>query len=354
MSWFRARGPCLKGGYPFEKDTLWQNRVLEIGKTLKFATPIMTELERKSQSLLGIFGGWISAESITSRLNNEVSKIWLLAALFDDSLDKPIVHKPVESDPELENNAMTHLAAFSDDAFGPEKDSNAFEKVSSDGKENSSDEIEGFVQVALLRDNLFHVGSSALQLLVTEEIFRMRPEATAGDMHLLRTCAITDDVLVYIMMKWNIHHCLFDGTAYCREEFQTVMEAADNIGTATWNRRGGWVLPGGVAAYRRRHLNLFWRKTKAENLPESGPMYPGLGGGRLCGEISKLPKSVTGDLQFSFKCIVGALVLALGTDGMWCCLRPLFEEVLVMTPDELREEYRDTSSICRTYKQGKK
>jgi hypothetical protein len=156
------------------------------------------------------------------------------------------------------------------------------------------------------------------------------------------------------MMKWNLHECLFDSDAPAIDAFKEVMEGADNIGLTTWGQKGGWSLPGGVAAFRRRRLNLFWRNAKADSLPENGPMYPGLAGGRLYGKTAKLTEPVVGDLSFSFKCVAGALVLALGTEDTWRCLRPLFEEVLVMTPDELRQEYKDVSSICRTYGQGKK
>ena len=79
--------------------------------------------------------------------------------------------------------------------------------------QNSSDGKTGIYEAALLRDSLFHIGHSGLQLMLTEEIFRIYPEATAGDITFLRTAAADTDVLVYIMLKWNIQNCLFDQSA---------------------------------------------------------------------------------------------------------------------------------------------
>ena len=101
------------------------------------------------------------------------------------------------------------------------------------------------------------------------------------------------------------------------------------------------MLPGGAETFRRRRFDLFGKHSNHLDIPEaSPPVYPGLACGRFCGRKSKLHSAMTDDLQFSFKCIIGALVLALGTDNAWFCLRPLFEEVLVLAPNELREKYK--------------
>jgi hypothetical protein len=77
------------------------------------------------------------------------------------------------------------------------------------------------------------------------------------------------------------------------------------------------------------------------------PRYPGIAGGRLRGQQKKVEEAVTGDLQFSMKAILGALVLSLGMDNMWNCIGPLFEEVLLLDPAELRKEFKEISTICR-------
>jgi hypothetical protein len=46
------------------------------------------------------------------------------------------------------------------------------------------------------------------------------------------------------------------------------------------------------------------------------------------------------------KSIAGALVLSLGLEGMWQIIGPLFGELLLLSAEELRKEYRKVSSIC--------
>ena len=63
----------------------------------------------------------------------------------------------------------------------------------------------------------------------------------------------------------------------------------------------------------------------------------------------KLPVSLTEDLVFSMKSIAGALVLSVGLEGMWQSLGPVFGELLLLTANELREEYCKTSSVVSRF-----
>ena len=307
ISWFRAHGPCLKGGYPFQLDIPWQEQLIKIGTILYCNEGIIKRLEVGCESLLDKLGNLASDGIIAGSLLQERSKILLLTALFDDNLD---------------------------------------------GTNFGAHEMEGLCQVALMRDTLFHVGAYALQLMITEEAFRIFPKATENDLHLLRACAMTDDITVYVMVKAAFDDSLFDSKADCRKNFRQAMAAADKKGMAFWEARGGWTVKGGADEFNRRRARYFPKTSTGQDT--SPLLYPGLAGGRLHGCPKKVDESLTGDLQFSFKAIIGALVLSLGTEAMWCCIGPLFEETLLLSADELRAEYSDTSSICSSSNTAKK
>jgi dsRNA-specific ribonuclease len=301
ISWFRANGPCLKGGYPFQLDIPWQEQLIKIGTILYCNEGAIKRLEVGCESLLDKLGNLASDGIIAGSLLQERSKILLLAALFDDNLD---------------------------------------------GTNFGAQEMEGLYQVALMRDTLFHVGAYALQLMITEEAFRIFPNATENDLHLLRACALTDDITVYVMVKAGFDDSLFDSEAGYRKKFRQAMAAADKKGVAFWEARGGWTVKGGVDEFNRRRARYFPKTCNRQET--SSPLCAGLAGGRLHGCSTKIGESLTGDLQFSFKAIIGALVLSLGTEAMWCCIGPLFEETLLLSADELRTEYSATSSICNS------
>jgi dsRNA-specific ribonuclease len=307
ISWFRANGPCLKGGYPFQLDIPWQEQLIKIGTILYCNEGAIKRLEVGCESLLDKLGNLASDGIIAGSLLQERSKILLLAALFDDNLD---------------------------------------------GTNFGAQEMEGLYQVALMRDTLFHVGAYALQLMITEEAFRIFPNATENDLHLLRACALTDDITVYVMMKADFDDSLFDSEAGYRKKFRQAMAAADKKGVAFWEARGGWTVKGGVDEFNRRRARYFPKTCNRQET--SSPLCAGLAGGRLHGCSTKIGESLTGDLQFSFKAIIGALVLSLGTEAMWCCIGPLFEETLLLSADELRTEYSATSSICNSSNTAKK
>jgi len=52
---------------------------------------------------------------------------------------------------------------------------------------------------------------------------------------------------------------------------------------------------------------------------------------------------VSENLAFSMKSLVGALVLSTGLEGMWCCMYPYFEELLLLSPSEHNMMYGNTS-----------
>jgi hypothetical protein len=56
--------------------------------------------------------------------------------------------------------------------------------------------------------------------------------------------------------------------------------------------------------------------------------------------------------MFSFKSIVGALILSLGVKLTWICIGPLFEELLLLSADELRSEFGTGSTLISSYKAG--
>jgi dsRNA-specific ribonuclease len=289
VSWFRVRGPCLRGGYPFESDVLWQQQLVKIGATLYM---IVDKLHTGYEFAVDILSTVTSADATIKYLGHR-SKIVLLAALFDDNLD--------------DHNQVAR-------------------KEASMNFDEASLFMGELYKVALLRDTLFYIGAYALQLQLSAEAFRLYPEATVGDLHLIRTCALTEDVIVYIMMKCNLHKCLFDSAASSLKKFSAAMKLAEDIGRKEWAKNGGWVLEGGVKEFHRRRTACFAPTGRPNaKMEASDPSYFGLAGGRLHGQGGKkLSQEITSDLQFSFKAIVGALVLSIGTEGMWTCIGPLF------------------------------
>jgi dsRNA-specific ribonuclease len=178
------------------------------------------------------------------------------------------------------------------------------------------------------------VGAYSLQLCITTELYKRYPKATEGDMHIMRACAINDDVVVYIMMKAGIQGTVYRMDPKTINRFQLKMMVADCNGSEVWKARGGWVLNGGVEEYARRRC-----------CGPSVPQYVGLAGGRLHGSKAKLPLDDTKELMFTMKAIIGALVLATGMDSMWQRIGPLFEELLLLSADELTREYGNHSTI---------
>jgi dsRNA-specific ribonuclease len=178
------------------------------------------------------------------------------------------------------------------------------------------------------------VGAYALQLCITNELYKRYPEASERDMHIMRACAMSDDVVVYVMMKTGIQATVYGVDSKTIQRFQLKMMIADGSGSEVWKARGGWILHGGVEEYARRR-----------RCGPSIPRYIGIGGGRLRGEKKKLPLKDTEELMFSMKAIIGALVLSTGVDSMWKYMCPLFDELLLLSADDLTQEYSNHSTI---------
>jgi len=204
----------------------------------------------------------------------------------------------------------------------------------------------------MFRENLFFLGDSALHLALTTECFKRNPSASAGDLHLLRTCLFTDDVLAYLMIKHGIQHFLIDKLAQGPINLPDVIHLSDKKGQENWNAQGGWIF--GLREFRDRWANRWWSgpvETETDH-GEITPMYPGLCGGYLQGKKEREPRWMTCDLAYSFKCIIGALTLSVGVQKMWVLIVPMFEELLLLTPDETRKHCK--SSITKNYSSGKK
>ena len=288
---YDALEPCLKHGYPFDKDVAWRRQVIAIGLVLD-GHQVLPELEAGRKHLIDILFERSQDDAICRLLQTPISRILVLQALLNTESTTS------DSTSELGEVDMQLLSNF--------------------------------------RDMMSLIGAYALQLCITKELALLRyPEANEGDMHVMRACALNDDAVVYIMMKAGIHNMLVNIDPDSIKSFQLEMMVADSKGAEVWRNRGGWILEGGVKEYTRRCVG-----PNAHSLP----MYPGLAG-RLYGHKTKLPPEITYDLMFAMKAVVGALVLSVGVDTMWRSIGPLFEEALLLSAEELKKEYPHLSNI---------
>jgi dsRNA-specific ribonuclease len=259
-----------------------------------------------------------SLDTIQSVLSSQSAKIMLMCALFDDNLD--------EGNESTKSPALTRKASI-DSSY-------SFESLGDVSLHSSFMEM-GLHRPALFRDNLSFIGSYSLQFCVTNELFGRYPESQEGGLSLLRQCSLTADAVVYIMMQAGLHLFLYDQDARCIQRFAKEMNTADAIGRRIWKDKGGWILAGGEKEFSRRWKHPHWPTPT----PKPVPCYPGLVAGRLVGRNQTLQAAITGDLVFSFKAIIGALVLSLGVNGMWQIIGPLFEETMLLSEKELRVEF---------------
>jgi len=321
LPFFKASGPCIKSGYPFNQDKAWRRQLVQIGTTLYCEHEVINKLETGWLDLVGNIFSMSSLDRHRLLMEKQKAKILLLCSLFNDS-----------------------LSDISEDGSLRRMDSSSFTSTSmeSDLSSNPDSAVtpeSGLIRIALLRDTIFMVGHSGLHLAITKELFNMYPDANDADLSLMRSCATSDDVMAYIMVKSGFHESLYHQNTRPERRFVSELGAAEDLGRKVWNRRFGWILKGGKQEYARRCAFLSFP------MPQGLPRYCGLAGGRLYGHKSKLPDSLTEDLVFSMKAIAGALVLSLGLEGMWQSLGPLFGELLLLSADELRKEYRKNSSI---------
>jgi len=209
----------------------------------------------------------------------------------------------------------------------------------------------GLGSFSSLRDKIFHVGNAALQLSIVSEIYHLYPTCTSGDMHLMKVVLMSHDSLAYIFVKSRFHECLFDTYADATIIMQDYMKESDLLGSKEWAKHDGWKISGGLGEFRRR-IEQYYGDDGCSEMAR--PQYMGLAAGRLWGHTNKLPDAASDDLQFSMKCVVGALVLAFGVNDAWDILRPFFLELMLLSPEELRTSYMGVSDLVSCYKKGKK
>jgi dsRNA-specific ribonuclease len=333
---FKIFGPCLRVGYPFEMDVQWENRMDSIQTVVESCDATLLRLNKGFEIVRDKLSALSNrrAMSIPRLLEKREARALVLCALFDDSLDDIDIFNGSSPDDGAASNGRRNQLV---------------DEHKTDGKTNMAT-VGDFLELALVRDNLYQVGVYGLQLMVTDEIFRRHPGAKPGDLHLLRTCVIADDVIVYVMIKAGIHRGLFDQASPNISDLESKIAIADIQGLSFWRERGGWLLDGGIDAFWHRCAQ-FCANPDGQRDGQT-PQYPGLLGGRLFGESQKLPKSLTNELMFSFKSIVGALILSLGVKLTWICIGPLFEELLLLSADELRSEFGTGSTLISSYKAG--
>jgi hypothetical protein len=203
----------------------------------------------------------------------------------------------------------------------------------------------GLESLAILRDKLFHAGHATLLLSLVKEIYHHHA-ATSGDIHFAKLCILSDDTLSYILIKNGIHTCLYDKENDTAATFLSYMKSAELLGNRVWEENHGWIV-GGLTEFHRRvkfmsngsiHLDM--------------PRYAGLAAGRLYGHKEFVGKEITDDLMFSMKTIVGAFCLSLGADDAWLLLRPLFLELLLLSPDEMRKAFCNVSDLAAKCAKG--
>jgi len=291
-SWFAAKSSCVDCGYAFHLDTNWDSTLGRMEASLSAAKDVLWILQEGRKGLLKVLNLRDTSSSLQEQLESQRAKLLLHCALYDDSNPN---EKQLES-------------------------------------------------CAIFRDTLFRVGHEALYLSVSHELYQRYPNASERDMTVQRLSAMSHDVVTYIVFKAGIHRFFFDQTTTALIKFHAIMEEADRLGRDLWSNNNshndndeGWIL--GLDEFNKRSGNQ-----------EQKPRYMGIGGGRLLGQKQRLDDSIVEDFNFSMKTIAGALVLAIGMDGMWSCLGPLWEETLLLTAEEIRYHFGSCpSSAIATY-----
>jgi len=304
-SWFAGEGTCLTEGYPLNANSGWAAELTKIEDILQRKHGIISTLQTKAAEICHLLSKQANCQDRMKifRLDPTASLL-LHCALFDDSLD-----------------------------------------------EEYNSETRGLESFANLRDKIFHVGNAALQLSIISEIYHLYPTNTSGDIHLMKVALMSHDSLAYIFVKNGLHECLFDTNADAHILMQGYMEESDLLGAKVWANNDGWMIPGGLDEFHRR-VQQYYGDGMCKKL--ACPQYMGLAAGRLWGHGQKLEGKASEDLQFSMKCIVGALTLTFGLRDAWDMLRPLFLELTLMSPEELRTSYKGVSDLTSNYKKGKK
>jgi dsRNA-specific ribonuclease len=219
---FSIFGPCLRVGYPFEMDLQWANRLSSIQTVVASSDTVFSRLNEGFRmvrdKLLSVLLE-SSVMPIRRLLEKREVRALVFCALFDDSLDGISSYRSGSPD----GTSKSHRGRTFDDRFA------SVEENRTDGRSDIVETLGGFLELALVRDNLYYVGAYGLQLMVTDAIFRRYPGATPGDLHLLRVCAIGNDIIVYVMIKAGIHLALFDQTSSNVSELESEIVIAGTI-----------------------------------------------------------------------------------------------------------------------------
>jgi dsRNA-specific ribonuclease len=305
IGWFVAKGTCLKEGFPFKKHPRWVDELERIQEIMNSYPDIYSTLQRNTTGFREMLASRTNLRGHIEMMKlDSIALLLTHSALFDDSLD---------------DNHYNY-----------------------DGSDRSDLE-----KIAQLRDKIFNVGNATLQLSIVTEIYHLYPESTSGDFQLMKSALMSHDALAYIMVKNGFQKYLFDADADAISIMQDYVKEADLVGGKEWTKNGGWTIPGGIEEFHKRiHLRgggvLFH------------PQYMGLAAGRLMGHRKKLPVEASEDLQFSMKCVVGAIALIFGVHDAWDLLRPFFLELLVLSPEEMRTCFMGVSDLASNYQKGKR
>jgi dsRNA-specific ribonuclease len=322
QNWLTA--PCLRSGFPFRSDPSWRSTLEDISTILLDESVVKGQLLSRLVALMRVMGQTTDDFKTKGRWRDH-EVVLFLAALF--------------------NHDHEGLQLSADEEGMGEDDS-----MASAASRHSAHLPEGLCRVALLRDTLHCVGANAIKMIITEEAFSRYPNATAGDLFLLQRCALCNDVLAYILVKGGMHQCLLDEKSKHLTKFLEQIADADTIGRGLWGQRKGWILPSGIKGYRQR-CRTYGRQ--ADNFLFAGPRYPGIAGTVLYSKSTNGAKVELPDLIFGFNSILGAMVLCFGVEKTWQYVGPFMEEALLLSPEEIRREYRNVSSFVKNNHRGK-
>lgn len=302
--WFLPSHPCLIDGYDLDSDPAWGIQINAVKDILDSSI-------------------YVSSSTLFNGVDNLVRLLKDMS--FETALEVP--NEP--NDKNVSKRKILLSCALFDDSL-------------KDYDEDNMNEIPS-IRLARVRENLFFVGDAALNLSIATECYRRYPDASAGDLHILRHCCIGDIIIAYLMMKHKVNTFLYDQDADYGF-LASLVNHFDEEGRKSWDEKGGWVL--GVDEFRKR-WGRAWCPNNIEHLQSSrmsgktkSPQYAGIGGGTFFGTMDPSAKVLTKDLAFSFKCIIGALVLSIGVQQMWHEILPIFEELLILTPDEIRDNFK--------------
>ena len=213
-------------------------------------------------------------------------------------------------------------------------------------------EDSDLTKVARYREALGLIGSHAIQCILSICLYQVHKCSTPKDLHMLRATCIDDNVLAYVFIRSGFSEFLFD-----RQEdrpmknFSNLCLEADKIGYADWTEKGGWTIEGGVSEFKRR-LNSLENETFP--LPprcrdEILPCLVGVTGGRLRGHFKKVKGLIDESSSFSFKVLAGAILQIYGFLDLRKIFLPIFIEILLVEPSELRAQYFGQSNIVQSY-----